>query len=138
MCLAMFFLIFFCRPGGRIHSCWMGDIVAELGAQWILGGCVANPALTLACQEGLLKSPLFRYKPFSGLFMTSDGRAIDKSVSQTAYHTFEQILHQAYSLFSLSSERDHGSLMDFFSIRIQQELQHFPQEQRYDLSLIHI
>ena len=48
------------RPGGRIHSCWLGDRVAEMGAQWIEGGCVANPVFTLAAQEGLLKAPLQR------------------------------------------------------------------------------
>ncbi|KAF7263473.1 hypothetical protein GWI33_002250 [Rhynchophorus ferrugineus] len=48
------------RPGGRIHSCWLGDVVAEMGCQWIHGACLGNPVYTLAAQEGLLKSPLKR------------------------------------------------------------------------------
>ncbi|CAB0035659.1 unnamed protein product [Trichogramma brassicae] len=54
------------RPGGRIHSCWLGDVVAEMGATWIEGGCLANPAFTLAAQEGLLKSPLIRLDQSKG------------------------------------------------------------------------
>uniref|UniRef100_A0A1B6D392 Amine oxidase domain-containing protein n=1 Tax=Clastoptera arizonana TaxID=38151 RepID=A0A1B6D392_9HEMI len=124
------------RPGGRIQSCWLGDVVAELGAQWIYGSCINNPVFTLACQENLIKPPIYRYKPNSGLFLTSDGRAIEHSVGLTAYNTFKQIEHQAYSLFSLGSDCNHGTLMNFFSIRIQQELQDFPENQRYDVARI--
>ena len=120
-----------CRPGGRIHSCWLGDVVAEMGATWIEGGCVANPVFTLAAQEGLLKPPLFRPDPSRGLFCTSDGRAIDLPVGITAYHTFRQIEQQAATLFSLGSGRIHGTLLNFMGVRIQQELHNFPEEQRY-------
>lgn len=119
------------RPGGRIHSCWLGDVVAEMGATWIEGGCVANPVFTLAAQEGLLKPPLFRPDPSRGLFCTSDGRAIDLPVSITAYHTFRQIEQQAATLFSLGCGRTHGTLLNFMGVRIQQELHNFPEEQRY-------
>lgn len=123
--------IFKFRPGGRIHSCWLGDVVAEMGATWIEGGCVANPVFTLAAQEGLLKSPLSRPDLSRGLFCTSDGRAIDLPVSITAYHTFRQIEQQAAALFALGCGRAHGTLLNFMGIRIQQELQNFPEEQRY-------
>lgn len=123
--------IFNFRPGGRIHSCWLGDVVAEMGATWIEGGCVANPVFTLAAQEGLLKSPLSRPDHSRGLFCTSDGRAIDLPVSITAYHTFRQIEQQAAALFALGCGRAHGTLLNFMGIRIQQELQNFPEEQRY-------
>lgn len=123
--------VFNFRPGGRIHSCWLGDVVAEMGATWIEGGCVANPVFTLAAQEGLLKSPLSRPDPSRGLFCTSDGRAIDLPVSITAYHTFRQIEQQAAALFALGCGRAHGTLLNFMGIRIQQELQNFPEEQRY-------
>ncbi|KAK7866630.1 hypothetical protein R5R35_011537 [Gryllus longicercus] len=118
------------RPGGRIHSCWLGDVVAEMGAQWIEGGCVANPVFTLAAQEGLLKPPLFRPDPSRGLFCTSDGRAIDLPVSLTAFHTFRQIEQQATALFGMGCGRAHGSLLHFVGARIQQELHNFPEDQR--------
>ncbi|XP_069691766.1 peroxisomal N(1)-acetyl-spermine/spermidine oxidase-like [Periplaneta americana] len=125
------------RPGGRIHSCWIGDIVAEMGAQYIEGGCIANPVFTLAAQEGLLKPPLQRPDLNKGLFYTSDGRAIDLPISITAYHTFRQIEQQAASLFSLECiERDHGSLLSFMAARIQQELGNFPPQQRYDAARV--
>ncbi|XP_003491942.2 peroxisomal N(1)-acetyl-spermine/spermidine oxidase-like [Bombus vosnesenskii] len=124
------------RPGGRIHSCWLGDVVAEMGATWIEGGCVANPVFTLAAQEGLLKPPLFRPDPSRGLFCTSDGRAIDLPVSITAYHTFRQIEQQAATLFSLGCGRTHGTLLNFMGVRIQQELHNFPEEQRYDAARV--
>ncbi|RLU17070.1 hypothetical protein DMN91_011139 [Ooceraea biroi] len=124
------------RPGGRIHSCWLGDVVAEMGATWIEGGCVANPVFTLAAQEGLLKAPLFRPDPSRGLFCTSDGRAIDLPVSITAYHTFRQIEQQAAALFALGCGRAHGTLLNFMGVRIQQELHNFPEEQRYDAARV--
>ncbi|XP_024944210.1 peroxisomal N(1)-acetyl-spermine/spermidine oxidase-like [Cephus cinctus] len=124
------------RPGGRIHSCWLGDVVAEMGATWIEGGCMANPVFTLAAQEGLLKPPLFRPDPSRGLFCTSDGRAIDLPVSITAYHAFRQIEQQASALFSLGCGRAHGSLLNFMGVRIQQELHNFPEEQRYDAARV--
>ncbi|KAL2723734.1 peroxisomal N(1)-acetyl-spermine/spermidine oxidase-like isoform X1 [Vespula maculifrons] len=124
------------RPGGRIHSCWLGDVVAEMGATWIEGGCVTNPVFTLAAQEGLLKAPLSRPEPNHGLFCTSDGRAIDLPVSIIAYHTFRQIEQQAAALFSLGCGRTHGTLLNFMGVRIQQELHNFPEEQRYDAARV--
>ncbi|ENN76337.1 hypothetical protein YQE_07300, partial [Dendroctonus ponderosae] len=134
------------RPGGRIHSCWLGDVVAEMGCQWIHGACVNNPVYTLAAQEGLLKSPLKRTDFSKGLYLTSDGRAIDHTTAMMAYHIFGQIRREAASLFTMGCGKEHGSLLNFFSkmqnicqafwnlIKIQQELQKFPEDQRYEVS----
>ncbi|XP_017776881.1 PREDICTED: peroxisomal N(1)-acetyl-spermine/spermidine oxidase [Nicrophorus vespilloides] len=124
------------RPGGRIHSCWLGDVIAEMGAQYIQGGCPANPIYNLACQEGLLAPPLKRPDPTRGIYYTSDGRAVDMPVSITAYHTFKQIEQEAGMLFGMGIGKEHGSLMNFFSMRIQQELQNFSEDQRYDASRV--
>ncbi|KAF5298429.1 hypothetical protein FQR65_LT01207 [Abscondita terminalis] len=124
------------RPGGRIHSCWLGDVIAEMGAEFIEGCCMANPVYNLACQEGLLKPPSKRVDPARLLFCTSDGRAVDIPTSISAYHTFQHIEHQAMLLFSMTGGRGHGSLMNFFQLRIQQELLHFPEEQRYDAARV--
>ncbi|XP_044267194.1 spermine oxidase-like isoform X1 [Tribolium madens] len=124
------------RPGGRIHSCWLGDVIAEMGAQFIEGGCIGNPVYNLAAQEGLLKPPLQRAKPLSGIFCTSDGRAIDQPVAVLAFQTFKQIENEAASLFSMGGAKQHGSLLNFLSLRIQQELQNFPDEQKYDVARI--
>lgn len=101
-----------------------------MGATLIEGACLANPIFTLAAQEGLLKNSAYRLDKSKGLFCTSDGRAIDYPISITAYHTFRQIEQQAAALFTLGCGRKHGSLLNFIGIRIQQELQNFPEDQR--------
>lgn len=70
------------------------------------------------------------------MYCTSDGRAVDVPVAVTAYHTFKQIEQDAAQLFTMSGGREHGSLMSFFEMRIQQELKSFPEEQRYDASRV--
>ncbi|XP_066152526.1 peroxisomal N(1)-acetyl-spermine/spermidine oxidase isoform X2 [Euwallacea fornicatus] len=124
------------RPGGRIHSCWFGDVVAEMGAQHIHGACVNNPVFTLAAQEGLLKPPLKRTNSSKGIYLTSDGRAADHTTAMVAHHVFDQIQREALSLFAMRRGKEHGSLFDFFSLRIQQELQNFPEDQRYKVCRI--
>lgn len=123
------------RPGGRIHSCWLGDVIAEMGAAYIEGSCVANPVFNLACQEGLLSAPLSR-DTHTDLYCTSDGRAIGMPTSMTAYHSFRRIEGEAHTLFGMGGTREHGSLANFLNLRIQQELQNFPAEQRYDASRV--
>lgn len=107
-----------------------------MGAQYIKGGCAANPIYNLACQEGLLQPPIRRTDPCRGLFCTSDGRAIDLPVSLTAYHTFRQIEQEAAMLFNMGSGREHGTMLHFLGIRIQQELNSFPEDQRYDAARV--
>ncbi|XP_065172844.1 spermine oxidase-like, partial [Atheta coriaria] len=124
------------RPGGRIHSCWLGDVIAEMGAHHIIGGCSANPVYNLACQEGLLTPPITRCDHSKALYCTSEGRAIDMSVAVTAYHIFKQIEQEAAMLFSVGAGKENGSLMNFFRMRIQQELFNFPDEQKYDASRV--
>ncbi|XP_074031045.1 peroxisomal N(1)-acetyl-spermine/spermidine oxidase isoform X3 [Leptinotarsa decemlineata] len=101
------------RPGGRIHSCWLGDVIAEMGAQYIDGACVGNPIYNLAAQEGLLQAPLKTVDPSKGIFCTSDGRAIDTPISMMAFHVFKHIEHEAASLFNMGCTKDHGSLQNF-------------------------
>ncbi|CAH1960112.1 unnamed protein product [Acanthoscelides obtectus] len=124
------------RPGGRIHSCWLGDVIAEMGCSNILGACIGNPVYNLAAQEGLLKPPLKKHDDTKGTFCTSDGRAIDTPISMMAFHAFKQIENEAASLFSMDGGKQHGSLLNFMGYRIQQEIQKFPEDQRYDVSRI--
>ncbi|XP_072377080.1 peroxisomal N(1)-acetyl-spermine/spermidine oxidase-like [Diabrotica undecimpunctata] len=124
------------RPGGRIHSCMLSNIVTEMGCHYIKGACVANPVFNLAAQEGLLKPPLNTDNPLKGLYCTSDGRAIDYPVSTMAFHIFKCIEKEAFTLFNMGCRQDHGSLKKFVYLRIQQEIQKFPEDQRYDISRI--
>lgn len=107
-----------------------------MGAQYIEGGCIANPIYNLACQEGLLNPPVSRPDLAKGLVCTSDGRAVESPVSITAFHTFRKIEADATQLFSMGCGREHGSLLNFLSLRIQQELQQFQEDQRYDASRV--
>ncbi|XP_067002314.1 peroxisomal N(1)-acetyl-spermine/spermidine oxidase [Anabrus simplex] len=124
------------RPGGRIHSCWLGNVVAEMGCQWIKGACIANPVYTLAAQEGLLKPPLCRTDMGGGLFFSSDGHAIDTPISFLAANRFRQIEQQSMALFNLGCGTAHDSLLSFFNNRIEQEVLTFPLEHRYDASRV--
>lgn len=107
-----------------------------MGAHEIEGASMANPVYNLACQEGLLHAPAHRRDPGGSLWCTSDGRGVEVPVSVTAYHAFRQIEQDASLLFSMGCGKDHGSLMNFMNLRIQQELQNFPEDQRYDASRV--
>ncbi|XP_075213624.1 peroxisomal N(1)-acetyl-spermine/spermidine oxidase-like [Lycorma delicatula] len=123
------------RPGGRIHSCSLGQSVAELGAQWLSGSTAANSIVTLASQEGLMHPKCIHSYDFkSGNYITSEGRQLNKNLSTQAYLTFRLIEEQAYALYKFKTGG--GSLKDFFSVRINQELSNFPKHQREDASRI--
>lgn len=134
--IVLLVIIVYYRPGGRIHSCWLGDAVIEMGAEWIFGACLPNSVYTLASQDRLLQTPLPRLDASKGLFCTSEGRPVDLPVTITAYHTFRQIEQQAANLFRLGGERMHGTLLNFLGLRIQQELHNFPEDQRYDAARV--
>ncbi|CAH0557846.1 unnamed protein product [Brassicogethes aeneus] len=124
------------RPGGRIHSCWLGDVIAELGCGVIEGPCAVNPVFNLAAQEGLVKHPIQKLQEAGGLFCTSDGRAIENSVVNMVNYVFSGILREASNLFSMGCNKQHGSLQHFLTMRVQQEIQKFPEDMRYDASRV--
>lgn len=127
------------RPGGRIHSCWLGDVVGELGSLWISQACVANPLFALAVQENLLKEPLpwRRVPPADSIpFLSSDGRAISSSLTKPAVALFSQIRNQSYALFSMDVRKKQGSLLDFFKNRLSEEMSSIPDSWRPDISRV--
>lgn len=126
------------RPGGRIHSCWFGDVVGELGAQWVSGGSSANPIFTLAAVEGLLKRPLPTRVPMEHklLALTSDGRAIDSSVSGLGYTLFSSIKNDAFSLFSVDTDKGHGTMKNFLNKKVKEAVAKVDEAVRYDISRI--
>lgn len=126
----------FYRTGGRIYSCWFGDVITELGAQHINGASVGNPLYNIACQEGLLSTPINRRDLCRGVFCTSDGKVVDTASTLTALHTFRQIEQQAMSLFNMDKAHKNGSLHQFLHLRIEQVLKQFPKNQRYDAARI--
>lgn len=130
--------VFHSRPGGRIHSCWLGNVVGELGAQWISGGSEANPTFTLACMEGLLKEPLCRRKVTKDdiICLISDGRAIDSFSASVGINIFRNVKRQAFTLFSTDTQKSHGSLQKFIETRISEELKLVPEEKRSDVTKV--
>lgn len=114
----------------------MGDVIAELGPQWIVGACLANPLYTLAAQEGLLKTPLLREDITKDVFYTTEGRAISQGVTLVAKKSFVNIVEEARSLFSIGSDRSHETLQNYFSKKILKELQNYPPDTRYDASCV--
>ena len=129
----------FYRPGGRIHSCWLGDEVGELGSGWINSATIANPMYSLGAQEGLLKDPLVwrREPPVAKTpFLASDGRTIDSFISVPAVKLFKRIREQAFSLFSMDTSHGHGTLYDFFQKRVNDQLTTIPEDWRNDASRV--
>ncbi|KAG8240014.1 hypothetical protein J437_LFUL017749 [Ladona fulva] len=88
------------RAGGRIHSCWLGDTVVELGAEWIEGGCPSNSAFTLAAQEGLIGRPFLSREDLShfNLFYSSSGKPIEPWLGKTAAEAYRKIENEVLSL----------------------------------------
>ncbi|KAL1140436.1 hypothetical protein AAG570_000368 [Ranatra chinensis] len=120
------------RPGGRIQSCWLDGSVVELGAIWIEGACPANSVFNLACREGLIVKEDNKWKgEATSIYTTSQGGEISPLVNNTAYHSFKLIEDQAAELYG-NANTDFGSLEDFISERVQQELKVFPENSRYD------
>lgn len=115
------------RVGGRIHSCWLGDTVGELGAQWISGGNATNPLFNLACLEGLIPATIPRKEPKSfkeWVFLTNEGRAIESFVSEEACQIFQKIRHEAMSTFNISSSpTTQTPLEEFFVVNEKRTLE---------------
>lgn len=53
-----------------------------------------------------------------------------------AYHKFRQIEQEAAELYCLGGNKQQGSLINFMSLRIQQELHNFPEDQQHDAARI--
>lgn len=54
----------------------------------------------------------------------------------TAYYKFRQIEEEAANLYCLGGSKQHGTLINFMSLRIQQELHDYPPEQQHDAARI--
>lgn len=114
------------RPGGRIHSVYLSDVICELGALNIYGGSIRNPVFTLASREGLISKPANEYPIGRGVCMTSKGVVVPKLVGDTAPISMSLIIKQALDLYGKDTG-DVGSLWDFFTTRIQQECSLYPE-----------
>ncbi|CAH0557847.1 unnamed protein product [Brassicogethes aeneus] len=117
------------RPGGRIHSCWMDNVITELGCSQITGASTINSVYNLAAREGLKT----QRNGSTSLVLTSDGKAIEDCLANMVYRAFLPIQLEAGKVFSMNCGKDYGSLKDFLTLRIDQEIQKFPENFRYDV-----
>lgn len=124
------------RPGGRIHSCFLGDVVCELGAHW------KNPNKTnhLIYQISASEEPPRPGVPGTihprGLFNRVVTGKMEYPPTLSAYNKFRQIEKEAAALYCLGGSKQQGSLINFISLRIQQELHEFPLDQQHDAARI--
>lgn len=125
-----------CRPGGRIQSCWFTDSVAELGASMIQGASIGNSVYNLAVKERLLQSPIVKEELATGCFYTSDGKHIDKALTQKAQATFKQIEQMAVEMYGKEHSSTTADLETFMTSHINQELTNFPDSQRQGAMLV--
>ncbi|CAG9854376.1 unnamed protein product [Phyllotreta striolata] len=123
------------RLGGRIHSCKLGETVAEMGCQYIRGACCNNTVFNLAAQEGLVRQPLGERRK-SIFYCTSEGKFINSVVSAKAHNIFRKIKSDAHKLFKNNKSSKKGSLEKFLHFKIQEELRKLPEEQQSDVSRI--
>lgn len=126
----------FYRPGGRIHSCWLGDIVAELGANWKPNMTFTHPVYTLSATEDPPRPGAPGAEHPRGLLNRVLTGKLDFPLTMIAYHKFKQIEQEAANIYCLGGSKQHGSLFNFMSIRIQQELHEFPPDQQQDAARI--
>jgi len=119
------------KAGGRIKSMWFGDVVAELGAEFIYGAQVTNNIFTLAVQEQLLKAPLLRQPCNEELFLTKDSRPLAENLVRKGTARFDLILSKAFGMFEREAECA-CSLGEFFDAEVERMLPSIPEEERYD------
>lgn len=124
------------RPGGRIHSCWLGDIVAELGASKKSENVNKHPVYTMSAKEEPPKPGLPGVENSRGLFSNVVTGKMAFPPAVTAYYKFRQIEEEAAKIYCLGGNKQHGSLINFMSLRIQQELHEYPEEQQHDAARI--
>ncbi|XP_011564762.3 peroxisomal N(1)-acetyl-spermine/spermidine oxidase [Plutella xylostella] len=124
------------RPGGRIHSCWLGDVVAELGAHWNSDSVTSNPIMSLKAYEDPPRPGVPAAEHPRGLMDRVVAGKMEFPTTITAYHKFRQIEKEAAHLYALGGSKQHGSMLNFMSIRIQQELHQYPEEQQHDAARV--
>ncbi|XP_061707009.1 protein anon-37Cs-like [Cydia pomonella] len=124
------------RPGGRIRSVFLSDVVAELGAGYDFSHCPSHPIYKMAAQENPPRPGVPATAHPRGLFHKVAAGKMDCRPVITAYYKFRQIEQEAASIFCLGGSKQHGSLVNFMSLRIQQELHEFPEDQQHDAARI--
>ncbi|XP_075991771.1 peroxisomal N(1)-acetyl-spermine/spermidine oxidase-like [Anticarsia gemmatalis] len=124
------------RPGGRIHSCWLGDIVAELGSHWKPDNAFTHPIYTLSAMETPPRPGVPGAEHTRGLFNRIVTGNLPFPPTVSAYHKFRQIEEEAAQIYCFGGSKQHGSLINFMSLRIQQELHEYPEEQQHDAARI--
>ncbi|XP_032529590.2 protein anon-37Cs-like [Danaus plexippus] len=124
------------RPGGRIHSCWLGDVVAELGADLANSDYFTHPVYNLSAAEKPPRPGVPGSEHTRGLFNSIVTKKVPYPPTVSAYYKFRQIEEEASNIFCLGGSKQHGSLINFMSIRIQQELHEYPEEQQHDAARI--
>ncbi|XP_023337296.1 peroxisomal N(1)-acetyl-spermine/spermidine oxidase isoform X2 [Eurytemora carolleeae] len=113
------------RIGGRIFT----DGKLELGAQWIHGGCPGNPLFNYASTKKLLGSKVKRVGDDqeddypTGYFYTSQGRIIDRDISNKAWDIYENINDETEFSFKNAEPSLQGqSLGEFYKKRVKEEI----------------
>jgi len=116
------------RPGGRIQSTVVGDVVAELGADIALPN-LDSQAFRLAAADGFLEA-MPQMDPARSLLVQPDGHPIDSPIVIMAYHKYREA-ERDFEQFEGSVESQlYGDFAEFLGRRLRLEVQSFPQEHR--------
>ncbi|CAG0891656.1 unnamed protein product [Darwinula stevensoni] len=124
------------RIGGRVRSVKFGSSLVELGANWIHGGCLANPIYQLARILDIMENPPEKKREAWNppTFFTPHGFAIDHDLAKKAGNIFVEKERQMHALYVDGPDQDSNvTAEEYLDYILEEEIaREFPKSQRDD------
>ncbi|MBN3284881.1 PAOX oxidase, partial [Polyodon spathula] len=102
------------RSGGRIKTTTFGNVIVEIGANWIHGPSKANPVFQLACEHGLLDAQAMSeenqalhvggHPSFQSSFYSSSGKKLTPELTKPVSQLFLTLLEKSQVFFQTEKE----------------------------------
>ncbi|XP_033883051.3 peroxisomal N(1)-acetyl-spermine/spermidine oxidase-like isoform X1 [Acipenser ruthenus] len=102
------------RSGGRIKTTTFGNVIVEIGANWIHGPSKANPVFQLACEHGLLDAQAMSkenqaldvggHPSFQSSFYSSSGKKLTPDLTEPVSQLFLNLLEKSREFFQTEKE----------------------------------
>ncbi|XP_058841066.1 peroxisomal N(1)-acetyl-spermine/spermidine oxidase-like [Acipenser ruthenus] len=114
------------RSGGRIKTTTFGNVIVEIGANWIHGPSKANPVFQLACEHGLLDSQAMSEEnqaldveghPSFQSFYSSSGNKLTPELTKSVSQLFLTLLGKSKE-FILTEKEPYPSVGEFLKKEI--------------------
>ncbi|MGH0141865.1 UNVERIFIED_CONTAM: hypothetical protein FKN15_075001 [Acipenser sinensis] len=114
------------RSGGRIKTTTFGNVIVEIGANWIHGPSKANPVFQLACEHGLLDAQAMSEEnqaldvgghPSFQSFYSSSGNKLTPELTESVSQLFLTLLGKSKE-FILTEKEPYPSVGEFLKKEI--------------------